>query len=93
RDVAAIALAEANMGDYKLKSSPDYEVPEETQLNVDKKQQEMVLLEESMHAMKARFNQRFLALRGIKCEIMGTVWEDNRRLEEIRAGLNGGNLC
>lgn len=26
RDVAAIALANANMGDYKLKSSPDYEV-------------------------------------------------------------------
>lgn len=26
RDVAAIALANASMGDYKLKSSPDYEV-------------------------------------------------------------------
>lgn len=26
RDVAAIALAEANMGDYKLKSAADYEV-------------------------------------------------------------------
>lgn len=26
RDVAAIALATASMGDYKLKSSPDYEV-------------------------------------------------------------------
>lgn len=26
RDVAAIALANANMGDYKLKSSPEYEV-------------------------------------------------------------------
>eukprot|EP00752_Nemacystus_decipiens_P009571 g8551.t1 len=92
RDVAAIALANASMGDYKLKSSPDYEVPEEMQLNVMKKQREMVLLEDSLHTMRSRFNSRFLALRAIKREILATVAADNRRLREIDAELGeGGN--
>ncbi|CAB1112884.1 unnamed protein product [Ectocarpus sp. CCAP 1310/34] len=92
RDVEAIALANSNMGDYKLKSSTDYEVPEEMQLNVVKKQREMVLLEDSLHTMRSRFNSRFLALRTIKREILSTVSADNRRLRQIDAELGeGGN--
>lgn len=63
------------------------------QLNVCKKQREMVLLEESLHSMRSRFNARFLALRSIKREILATVASDNRRLREIDAELgdqNGG---
>lgn len=37
RDVEAIALANSNMGDYKLKSSPDYEVSAHAVRNRDKK--------------------------------------------------------
>ncbi|CAM9684699.1 unnamed protein product [Scytosiphon promiscuus] len=96
RDVEAIARANASMGDYKLKSSPEYEVPEEMQLNVLKKQREMVLLEDSLHTMRSRFNSRFLALRTIKREILSTVAADNRRLREIDTELgeggNGGDL-
>lgn len=64
------------------------------QLNVSKKQREMVLLEESLHAMRSRFNGRFLSLRSIKREILATVAADNRRLreidEELGAGRDGG---
>lgn len=59
------------------------------QLNVSKKQREIVLLEESLHSMKSRFNSRFLALRAIKREILTTVAADNRRLREIDAELGG----
>ena len=59
------------------------------QLNVSKKQREMVLLEESLHAMRSRFNSRFMALRSIKREILATVAADNRRLREIDADLGG----
>lgn len=62
------------------------------QLNVMKKQREMVLLEDSLHTMRSRFNSRFLALRSIKREILATVAADNRRLREIDAELGeGGN--
>ncbi|CAN0002772.1 unnamed protein product, partial [Hapterophycus canaliculatus] len=96
-DVEAIALANASMGDYKLKSSPDYEArTHQMQLNVLKKQREMVLLEDSLHTMRSRFNTRFLALRTIKREILSTVAADNRRLRDIDAELgesgNGGDL-
>lgn len=64
-------------------------MPEEEQLNVSKKQREMVLLEESLHAMRSRFNSRFMSLRSIKREILATVAADNRRLKEIDAELGG----
>lgn len=65
-------------------------VPEEMQLNVSKKQREMVLLEDSVHTMRSRFNSRFLSLRTIKREILATVAADNRRLREIDAELGEG---
>lgn len=71
-------------------AAPSWKVPEEMQLNVNKKQREMVLLEESLHTMRSRFNSRFLALRDIKREILATVAADNRRLREIDAELGGG---
>ena len=73
-------------------SAVNNKVPEEMQLNVLKKQREMVLLEDSLHTMRSRFNSRFLALRSIKREILATVAADNRRLREIDAELGeGGN--
>jgi len=60
------------------------------QLNVSKKQREMVLLEDSVHTMRSRFNSRFLSLRSIKREILATVAADNRRLREIDAELGEG---
>lgn len=67
-------------------------VPEEMQLNVAKKQREMALLEDSVHAMRLKFNNRFLALRTIKREILATVAADNKRLRGIDAELGeGGN--
>lgn len=70
--------------------NPQPKVPEEMQLNVMKKQREMVLLEDSLHTMRSRFNSRFLSLRAIKREILATVAADNRRLREIDAELGGG---
>lgn len=49
----------------------------------------MVLLEESLHDMRSRFNARFLSLRGIKREILTAVGKDHLRLKEIEAELGG----
>ena len=65
-DVAAVLDATKNMGDYKLKSAPDYEVPLEKQVDAVKKNRQMLLLEECLHTIQMGFNNRFLALRSLK---------------------------
>lgn len=52
----AIDEAMATFGDYKLKQSHDYKVPENQRVNFSKKRQQMVLLEGSIHKLKVDFN-------------------------------------
>eukprot|EP00741_Cyanophora_paradoxa_P024459 tig00022075_g23616.t1 len=86
-DVAAIAWAEKNMGDYKLKTDDDYVVPESQRVNAEKKRRQMILLEESIHSIKMGFNERFLALRDLKKRICENIAKDNARIREINATL------
>jgi hypothetical protein len=65
-DVTAVERASKNMGDYKLKSAADYEVPVEKQVDATKKKRQMVLLEDSIYNIRMKFNKRFLALRSLK---------------------------
>jgi WD40 repeat protein len=87
RDLNAIRIAEKTIGDYKLKCADDYEVPEEQRSNAAKKLRQMALLEESMLSMRLQFNERFLALRNLKREIVFAVRRDNKRVREIDAEL------
>ena len=48
---------------------------------------EMVLLEESIHAIKMGYNQRFLALRELKRRIIQNIKDDNYRMREIDSEL------
>ena len=73
RDLAAIDYARKNMGDCKLKTDKDYVVPEDQRVNAEKKRRQMVLLEESIHAIKMGYNQRYLALRELKRRIVENV--------------------
>lgn len=45
-EVAAIKEAEENMGDYKLKSSSDYVVPDHLRMNTEKARIKLVILKE-----------------------------------------------
>lgn len=83
RDVDAINYAEKTIGDYKLKSSEDYEVPEDMRINAEKKKQQMAMLEESLAQMRLEFNERFLSLRSLKAELVVSIKKTNRRLLEI----------
>lgn len=55
---------------FNLKMSPDYEVPENQQINFSKKRQQMVLLEGSIHKLKVDFNNKILDLKHKKKEII-----------------------
>jgi WD40 repeat protein len=87
RDVNSIRLAEKTIGDYKLKSGEDYEVPEEQRSNALKKVRQMAMLEESMLSMRLQFNERFLALRNLKRQMIYAIRRDNKRIREIDAEL------
>jgi len=45
-EVAAIKEAEENIGDYKLKSSSDYVVPDHLRMNTEKARIKLVILKE-----------------------------------------------
>jgi cilia- and flagella-associated protein 44 len=87
KDLADIESAKNNMGDYKLKTDKNYVVPEDQRVNAEKKRREMVLLEESIHAIKMGYNQRFLALRELKRRIIQNIKDDNYRMREIDSEL------
>jgi len=83
RDIEAIQLAEATLGDYKLKASDDYRIPVGQEVNMEKKRRQMVLLEESMIVLRLKFNEKFLALRHLKKELISSIQTDNCRLRSI----------
>lgn len=87
RDIQAIMNAQANMGDYKLKTGLSYVVPESERVNTEKKIYQMVMLQEHIHTVKLTYNRRLLDLRDLKSQIIIEVSGDNRRLEEISKQL------
>ena len=87
QDLEAIAYAETHMGDYKLKSSPNYEVPEGQRINAEKKEKQLLLLEESMHTTRITFNRKVLALREQKLELIKSTQKANQRIRSIDAEL------
>lgn len=89
-DVALITEAENNMGDFKLKSDPEYVVPEEERLNTEKKRRQMILLEEGMYNIRMEFNSRFLALRDVKKKVRSPCW---RKLGVVVMVTGGGGGC
>ena len=86
-DVAAIKDAEDNMGDFKLKSDPNYVVPEEERMNKEKKRRQMILMEEGMYNIRMEFNRRFLALREVKRKVCNDIVEKNKRLQQLQTSL------
>ncbi|KAF1776108.1 WD40-repeat-containing domain [Phytophthora cactorum] len=90
RDVVAIAFAQRNMGDYKLKTAADYVVPEHQRVNAVKKLRQMALLEESLYAARLRFNAKVLELRELKVQLINELHRDQEQLVELRATLASG---
>ena len=77
-----------NLGDYKLKSSKDYIVPENQRINVGKKKKHMFLLEEFIYNTKMKYNNEILNLRKQKLNIIDKVERYNKRIGEINKELN-----
>uniref|UniRef100_K3X7R6 EML-like first beta-propeller domain-containing protein n=1 Tax=Globisporangium ultimum (strain ATCC 200006 / CBS 805.95 / DAOM BR144) TaxID=431595 RepID=K3X7R6_GLOUD len=87
RDIVAIAFAQRNMGDYKLKSAPNYVVPEEQRVNAAKKRRQMALLEEKLYEARLGFNAKVLELRELKLLLINELKHDQARLVELYEAL------
>jgi hypothetical protein len=86
-DAQAIDDAKNDMGDFKLKSDPNYIVPQEERINTGNKRQQLLLLEDEMQAMKLEFNEQLAMLREVKCNIVEEVNAGNERIRAINEEL------
>ncbi|KAJ0410991.1 hypothetical protein ATCC90586_007145 [Pythium insidiosum] len=87
RDLVAIAFAQRNMGDYKLKTAPNYVVPEEQRVNTAKKRRQMALLEEKMYEARLTFNVKVLELRELKLLLVQEMKSDEARIKALQRAL------
>ena len=86
-DVALMFDAETNMGDFKLKTSSDYTVPEELRMNATKKRKQLVLLRQEIHFSAELFNDKVIELRDEKVVLIDRFAFCLSRLKEIQALL------
>lgn len=87
RDLCAIERSKARLGDYKLKSTLDYEVPPDQQVNASKKRQQMMMLQENINSIKVRYNKRFLALRDVKKLVFQSILESERQRKSLEESI------
>jgi len=86
-DVAAIGWELKHMGDYKLKTSKEYEVPHGQLLNADTKFSQRILLAQKIKRIEREFNVKCMDLRENKKEIVGSARRDFRRVQQINKEL------
>lgn len=87
RDIVAIAFAQRNMGDYKLKTAANYVVPEGQRVNAAKKRRQMALLEEKLSEARLSFNAKLLELRELKLLLIQELKQDQTRLDGLYQAL------
>jgi len=86
-DRKRIDEAKQSYGDYRLKLSSDYIVPENLRVNFSKKRQQMILLENSIFKLKCDFNQKIAELKVRKRQIIDRVKFLNNRLRFLNEKL------
>ena len=87
QDQQEISEAEANMGDFKLKTSPDYVVPKSLCVNASQKRKQMFLLMDSAHNLKMELNSRLLSLRDNKLKLVEWIKQKKHRINQINQEL------
>ncbi|XP_055500679.1 cilia- and flagella-associated protein 44-like [Leucoraja erinacea] len=87
-DVLAIKNAQEHMGDFKLKTAPDYTVPEHLRINAEKKRNQLILLEELIHELKSEMSEKIISLRNTKLDIIEQITNLTKELVLIQIKLD-----
>lgn len=82
-DMANIRFAEENLGDFKLKTSKDFIVPEEQRMNVYKAVERLMLIKNYLHENQMLFNNKLKAMRDKKVNLVNEINKSIDRLEQI----------
>ncbi|XP_028931006.1 cilia- and flagella-associated protein 44 isoform X2 [Ornithorhynchus anatinus] len=86
-DVQAIKEAQLNMGDFNLKTAPDFKVAEHMRINAARKEEELVTLEAMAHEKKMNMNKCILSLRDLKVAVVEEIQGLVQELKTIQAAL------
>ncbi|XP_072470087.1 cilia- and flagella-associated protein 44 [Notamacropus eugenii] len=87
KDVLAIKEAQNNMGDFNLKTAPDYKIPEHMRINAAKKEEEIGILETMAHEKKFNMNKCIISLRDQKIAVIEEIQCLVQELKTIHAIL------
>jgi hypothetical protein len=72
--------AEKNIGDYKLKCEPDYEIQMNQKMDVFKQRKIIILVEKFIYTVKMDFNKTLQKLRRKKMAIFNKILSTNKRV-------------
>ncbi|XP_048201777.1 cilia- and flagella-associated protein 44 [Perognathus longimembris pacificus] len=73
KDVQAIKEAQTCMGDFNLKTAPDYKIPEHMRINAAKKEEELGQLDSLVHRKKRHMNKCIISLRDLKVAVVEEI--------------------
>ncbi|XP_061222638.1 cilia- and flagella-associated protein 44 isoform X1 [Neopsephotus bourkii] len=88
KDVEEIKAAQENIGCYKLKSAPNYRVPEQEIMNIEKKVTQLTSLEVLIHKRKVNMNNEIMSLRDLKVSVIEEIKCLVKELKCIQATLD-----
>uniref|UniRef100_H2ZFC3 DUF4201 domain-containing protein n=1 Tax=Ciona savignyi TaxID=51511 RepID=H2ZFC3_CIOSA len=92
-DVAAIKDAQANMGDFKLKTAPDYVVPEHLRMDTEKKRYQLLILQGLINRAKSEFNNKLVALRDWKLDSISEMKSHIQELKVMQKRMQEDERC
>ncbi|TNN07796.1 Cilia- and flagella-associated protein [Schistosoma japonicum] len=87
KDTEAIQLAIEKLGDYKLKSSTNYVIPESMKLNTFEVKSKLINLVDHMYKLRHQFNVSLLMLRNKKMKILEKLKNIDKQLQENNCNL------
>uniref|UniRef100_A0A8C6F6C3 Cilia- and flagella-associated protein 44 n=1 Tax=Monodon monoceros TaxID=40151 RepID=A0A8C6F6C3_MONMO len=88
KDVQAIKEAQLYMGDFNLKTAPDYKIPEHMRVNAAKKEEELGYLDSMAYAKKMHMNKCIVSLRDLKVAVIEEIQCLVQELKNIQSTLH-----
>ncbi|KAK2509204.1 hypothetical protein MC885_003405 [Smutsia gigantea] len=87
KDVQAVKEAQLCMGDFNLKTAPDYKIPEHMRINAAKKEEELGHLDTLAYSKKRHMNKCILSLRDLKVAVIEEIQCLVQELKNIQSTL------
>lgn len=88
KDVQAIKEAQVYMGDFNLKTAPDYKIPEHMRINAAKKEEELGQLDSMTYSKKIHMNKSIVSLRDLKVAVIEEIQCLVQELKNIQSTLH-----